>query len=133
MAEVEARARTYGLPPFKWPANWPPDGLNAMRAATWAMNEGGLPEFAKAVFHHQFVDGNDLPQPGGLADLATAAGLPGERLVEAIEDPGLKDQLKAATADAWEAGVRGIPSVAVQDRIFYGDDQLEAAARTMTR
>ena len=131
-AEIEGRARSYGLPPVRWPLGWPPDGLAAMRAATWAMNEGGLFEFARAVFRRQFAEGLDMPPVDGLAEIATAAGLRGHELARAIEQPEIKDQLKSATAEAWEDGVRGIPSVEVGGEIFFGDDQLEVAARTMT-
>ncbi|HKP88647.1 MAG TPA: hypothetical protein VJT75_01615, partial [Thermoleophilaceae bacterium] len=31
VAEVERRAREYGLPPVAWPPGWPPNTLHAMR------------------------------------------------------------------------------------------------------
>jgi 2-hydroxychromene-2-carboxylate isomerase len=34
----------------------------------------------------------------------------------------------ADATHAWELGVRGVPTVRVGTRLFYGDDQLEAAA-----
>jgi len=39
MAEVERRAAAYGLPPLRWPGDWPPNTLAAMRAAVWADRE----------------------------------------------------------------------------------------------
>jgi 2-hydroxychromene-2-carboxylate isomerase len=44
----------------------------------------------------------------------------------AIESAAVKDELKSATGRAWEVGVRGLPAVRVGQRLFYGDDQLEA-------
>ena len=42
-----------------------------------------------------------------------------------------KDPLREATAEAYERGVRGVPTLAIGDRLFYGDDQLEAAAAAL--
>lgn len=43
MAEIERRARRYGLPPMRWPDPWPADYLFAMRAATYAFGLGCRP------------------------------------------------------------------------------------------
>jgi 2-hydroxychromene-2-carboxylate isomerase len=40
VAEVERRAAAYGLPPVRWPAGWPPNTLQAMRAAVGAGRAG---------------------------------------------------------------------------------------------
>ena len=40
----------------------------------------------------------------------------------------MKERLRAATDEAYERGVRGVPTIAVGDELFYGDDQLEKAA-----
>ncbi len=45
----------------------------------------------------------------------------------------VKDRLRAATDDAYARGVRGVPTVAVGDELFYGDDQLDAAAAAVRR
>src|SRR5690242_258186 len=44
VAEIEARAKRYGLPPMRWPHGWPLDGLTAMRACVWADEQGALRE-----------------------------------------------------------------------------------------
>ena len=40
----------------------------------------------------------------------------------------MKDRLRAATDAAYARGVRGVPTVAVGDELFYGDDRLDEAA-----
>jgi 2-hydroxychromene-2-carboxylate isomerase len=49
-------------------------------------------------------------------------------VLKGIELRSTKDRLRAATDEAYERGVRGVPTVAVGDQLFYGDDRLEAAA-----
>jgi 2-hydroxychromene-2-carboxylate isomerase len=139
IAEIEERARRYGLPRMTWPADWPADGLAAMRAATWAAREGRCVEFARAVFHRQFAAdadarsahsaGADITDLSVLSMCAGQAGLDPAGLSAAIEASAIKDDLRARTERAWEAGVRGIPSLRTAGTVYYGDDSLEAAAR----
>ena len=50
-------------------------------------------------------------------------------MTKALETASVKDRLKAATAEAIELGVGGIPTVAVGERLFWGDDKLEEAVQ----
>ena len=127
LAEIEARACRYGLPPFAWPNGWPGDGLAAMRAATWAKRRGAGAEFALAAYRRAFVDGDALTVDV-LAGAAASIGLPGDELHAAVADPEIKAKLRETTDAAWSVGVRGVPTVRVGDAVFYGDDELERAA-----
>jgi 2-hydroxychromene-2-carboxylate isomerase len=128
MAEIEARARHYGLPHIAWPQNWPTNALAAMRAATWAKEEGHVEAFAKAVYRAEFVRGEDPADVGRLAGCAEEVGLDGEALKEAIQRQAIKDKLRQATTAAWTAGVSGVPTLIANGVLYYGDDQLELAA-----
>ena len=122
IAEVEARARRYGLPPLVWPDGWPVNGLRAMRAATWAKSHGGAAPFARAVFHREFATGADISDPRVLAHAAEEVDLDPQLMLAALDDPAIKQRLKDATGAAWEAGVRGVPTVVDGDTVLYGDD-----------
>ena len=50
-------------------------------------------------------------------------------MVKGIETQSVKDKLRAATDEALALGLQGIPTVAVGDELFWGDDRLEEAAR----
>src|SRR5580700_10611427 len=63
MAEVERRARDYGLPPVRWPDPWPGNYLMAMRAATFAFAAGRGLEFTLEAFRDAFARGIDLSVP----------------------------------------------------------------------
>ena len=43
----------------------------------------------------------------------------------------MKDRLKDATQEAIERGVEGVPTIAVGDQLFWGDDRLEEAAAAL--
>lgn len=131
MAEIERRAREYGLPPMVWPPGWPANALSAMRCATWAARGRGLEEFAAAVGRRQWAEGADIADLEVLAACAREAGLDAASMLEAIRTPELKEQLRAVTERAWEDGVRGVPTLRVGGRLFFGDDRVEEAAEAM--
>ena len=60
---------------------------------------------------------------------AAACELHPKAVLKGIETQSVKDKLRAATDGAIERGVEGIPTVAVGDRLFWGDDKLEKAVR----
>jgi 2-hydroxychromene-2-carboxylate isomerase len=128
MAEIERRAREYGLPAMDWPPSWPADALSAMRCATWAGRQRRLPEFAHVVGRRQWTRGADIADLQVLAQCAREAGLDAAAMLEAIQEGELKEQLRATTERAFEDGVRGVPTVRVGARLFFGDDRLEEAA-----
>jgi len=128
IAEVEARAERYGLGALHWPPDWPNNTLKAMRAAVWAELAGAGQHFARAAFEAAFAGGRDLSEIAVLTEIAASVGLPGAELSTAIEQPQIKDALKQATASAWERGVVGVPCIEVDEKVFYGDDQIEFAA-----
>lgn len=128
IAEIEDRGRCYGLPSLSWHAAWPSNGLHAMRCAVWAKQHGAVEAFARAVFRRQFAEGGDISERDLILDCAGEAGLDPDEAARAIELPQIKQSLRDATDAAWDAGVRGVPSVRVGGSVFYGDDQLELAA-----
>lgn len=128
MAECERRASSYGLPPFRWPDPWPPNGLAAMRAATFAKELGKTVSFSLAAFRQAFAAGRDLGDPENVAIAAAAAEIHPRALLPAIERDSIKSRLREATERAGDAGVRGVPAVVIGDETFWGDDRLEEAA-----
>ena len=131
MAEVERRAAQYGLPPIRWPEGWPGDTLTAMRAATFAQQAGRVVAFSLAAFRQAFAAGRDLSDTDTVLVAAAACELHPRALLRAIESRSVKQRLEAATRDAARRGVRGVPTVAVDDRLFFGDDRIEAAAAAL--
>lgn len=128
VAEVERRAKAYGLPELRWPPGWPPNTLKAMRAAVWADEQGAGKEFARASFRAAFVHGRDLGEPDVIAEVGESVGLDAKGLEAALGAERVKNSLKTATAQAITEGVRGVPSLRIGARVFYGDDRLAEAA-----
>ena len=128
MAVVERRARDYALPPVRWPDPWPGNYLMAMRAATFAFTAGCGRGFTLEAFRDTFARGIDLSIPANVLDAAERAGLDGDHVEAATQAPEIKQALRAATDAAHELGVIGVPTIAVDEELFWGDDRLEDAA-----
>ena len=127
--DIEGRAQVYGLPAIRWPPRWPGDYLTAMRVAVWAQGHGAAEAYAIAAMRRGFTQGRDLSLPEEVREAASDAGLDGDAALEAAGDPGVKLALREATQAAYDRGVFGVPTIAVGDELFWGDDRLDDAAR----
>ena len=133
VAEIERRAADYGLMPIRWPEGWPNNTLNAMRVAVWAQQIGRTVAFSLAAFRQAFAGGKDLSDMDYVLMAAAACELHQNAVLKAIETQSVKDRLREVTQEAYERGVRGVPTVAVGDELFWGDDRLEDAAAALAR
>lgn len=133
MADIERRARGYGLPALRWPDPWPTNYLAAMRAATYALSVGAGQDFARHAFRAAFQRGADLSILAHVIDAGRRAGIDGDELATAIGRQEVKLALRHATDAAYERGVIGVPTVAIGDELFWGDDRLEDAAAHLRR
>ena len=130
MREVEERAAARGLPPVRWPDGWPDRSysLLPLRAAVVAEARGRLMEFSAEAYRQMFAAGRTLTEPDPVLEAASAAGLDPGEVAAGLQDPDVKARLREYTDGAIPLGVTGVPTVAVGDTLFWGDDMLEAAA-----
>jgi 2-hydroxychromene-2-carboxylate isomerase len=129
MAEIEARAGHYGLPALRWPEGWPGHYLHANRACLAAGEQGRLESYARTALRMAFAEGRDLSQPQEVLEAARRCGLDPEWVTGRIAEQDLKDRLRAETEAAHARGVFGVPTLAIGERLYWGDDQLELALR----
>jgi 2-hydroxychromene-2-carboxylate isomerase len=128
LAEIERRAVDYGLPPLAWPDPLPANSLHAMRAATVAAEAGPgcTRDFALAAFREAFARGRDLGDPEVIVAAAGVAGI-APQVIDGVAAPAIKDKLRRNTEEVWNAGLQGVPTVAVAEQLFWGDDRLADA------
>jgi 2-hydroxychromene-2-carboxylate isomerase len=131
MAEVERRAAEYGLMPIRWPDGWPNNTLTAMRAAIFAQQTGRAVAFSLAAFRQAFAGGKDLSETDNVLVAAAACELHPSAVLKGISMQSTKDRLREATREAFQRGVRGVPTLAVGERLFWGDDRLDEAAAAL--
>jgi len=128
MEEVERRAEQRGLQPVRWPDPWPTSTITAMRVATFAQQGGRAVAYSLAAFRQAFAGGRDLSVTDNVLIAAAACELHPRAVLKGIETRAVKDRLREATALAAARGVAGVPTIAVGDELFWGDDRLEDAA-----
>jgi 2-hydroxychromene-2-carboxylate isomerase len=127
IADIEQRARDYGLPALVWPEPWPGNTLFAMRAATFAKQTGRTVSFALAAFRQAFAAGRDLTEHDNVLIAAAACELHPNAVSKAVGTESVKRALIEATDQAAELGVIGVPALAVGGEVFWGDDRVEEA------
>ena len=112
---------------MRWPPGWPIEsyGLTPLRAAIVAGSHGRLWEFSRAAFARNFVHGLGLSEVADVLAVAAEGG-------GALADADIKRQLADATDAAIASGVVGVPTILASGHVFWGDDQVEAAAATMS-
>jgi 2-hydroxychromene-2-carboxylate isomerase len=129
VAECEARAAARGLPPLRWPPGFPVESysLEPLRAITAAIAHEREQALARVLFERNFVAGEGLRGTGAVRECWVQVGL--DSASYDAEIAAAKPVLAAETSRAITEGVYGVPTVTVGDTHFWGDDQLEAAAR----
>jgi 2-hydroxychromene-2-carboxylate isomerase len=127
--ELQRRAAERGLPELKWIEGWPKENysLAPLRAAVYAEQAGRLVSFTLAAYRQQWAGGNSLADPENVLIAAAACELHPNAIKKALETRSVKDRLREYTEEAIERGVEGIPTVAVGNELFWGDDRLEDA------
>lgn len=130
LEEIQRRAAERGLPEVLYPEGWPSESysLAPIRAAIFAKQAGRVVSYSLAAFRQAFAAGRRLDDLDNVVIAAAACELHPKAVLKGIETASVKDKLKRATAEAMARGVIGIPTVAVGDELFWGDDRLEEAA-----
>jgi 2-hydroxychromene-2-carboxylate isomerase len=130
--EIERRAKERKLQDVYYPPDWPKfSTIKALRAATFAMEIGKGVAFSLAAFRQQFNAGRRLDDVDTILLAGAACELHPDAILKNIERDSIKQRLTDATNEAIERGVTGVPTVAIGDQLFHGDDRLEDAAAAL--
>jgi 2-hydroxychromene-2-carboxylate isomerase len=132
---VALRAAERNMPEVRWPPGWPRESYSVLplRAVAWAgrRDAASAKAMTMALYELVFVDGRALNEADVVLEAASRCALDGEAMLAGMEDQDVKDALRASTADALARGVTGIPTVAVGEQLFWGDDRLDDAAAAL--
>jgi 2-hydroxychromene-2-carboxylate isomerase len=81
-------------------------------------------DYARAVFNAAFVGGRVVADPEPAAELAASLGHERAAVLAGMQDPAIKERLRAETQQAMDKGVFGSPFVIVDGEPFWGNDRL---------
>lgn len=88
-----------------------------------AIAMGSDTESIKTIFDFIWRDGNDIDNPDSFKQLAGTLGL--ENAEARLADPDVKQILRENTEEAIARGVFGVPTLIVDDEIFWGNDSAD--------
>jgi 2-hydroxychromene-2-carboxylate isomerase len=77
------------------------------------------------------VGGRDLSEADNVMIAAAACEIHPHAIEKAVQQQTVKDALKRATEEALARGVMGVPSIAIGEEVFWGDDRISDAARAL--
>ncbi len=133
LAEMSRWARWWGVP-FAMPSKFPQRTIAAQRLCVVAQDEGlsqASTALAIALSHAMWADGKDLEDDATLLSVLAELALPASWLDRTREQP-IKDKLVANTKAAQAAGVFGVPTFVIDDRVLvWGQDRLELVMRAL--
>jgi 2-hydroxychromene-2-carboxylate isomerase len=133
LVELARFSRHLGVPIHVKPKFFPvPDADAARLIITVNAHDGGeaAMKLCTAVFGAVWAQERNIADEAVLAELLAECGLPAQRLAQSRE-PAAQERYEANTQKAIDAGVFGAPSYVIDGEIFWGQDRLDFAGRTL--
>jgi len=123
-SHIERLAADLGLQPVRWPIAWPPDTARAMLAATYAKKVGRAVAFSLAAFRQTFAGGRDIADEDTVLIAGAACEMHPVALTKGIDLRSTAESLDAAVTRAQAAGIRMVPAIQIEDRIYEGAEAM---------
>jgi 2-hydroxychromene-2-carboxylate isomerase len=92
---------------------------------------GDVAALSEAMMTAVWALDRDLAERTTLLEIAREQGLDGPALLEAAETETARAEYDANTEAAIEQGVFGVPTFALGDQLFWGQDRLDFVARAL--
>lgn len=122
--DLQDWARHAGLR-ISMPPVFPVNSVNAMRGAFVALEQGRLPDYARAVFETYWGDLQDISQDEVLAGIVERTGFDRADFFDRIGRAEYKDLLRANTDEVIARGGFGSPTMFVAGNdMYFGNDRL---------
>ncbi len=123
--ELPRTARRLGIP-FQLPKPFPFLSVAAARAFYWLSDSDPATarELAIALYDRAFGAGGDISGAEAVIAVAAGLGVDAAALSAALNDPAVKQRLKAEVDAAIARGVFGSPYIVIDGEPFWGHDKL---------
>jgi len=117
--------------PFKLPSKFPIAATAPSRAFYWISDRDPAlgKALAQALFHAYFAEDRDISNPEVTGNVAAKLGMSKEELLQALNEPAVKERLRSEVEAAIERGVFGSPYVVIDGEPFWGVDRLSQAEK----
>ena len=115
-------AKRYGIP-VTTPAHY--DGSRLNRGLYFARARNQAHDYLKLAFHKVWGEGSSMVDEAMLRSVATQLGWDADEFLRFTLSSEADAQWKAATVDAHNRGVFGVPSMLIGDELWWGNDRLD--------
>ena len=122
MTDVGRWAQRFNLP-VSFPASLDSHRMNA--GTFYALDRGLGEKYVRAGFHLGWGTGGDMGSDETLTRLAEIMGWPPAEFIEYAGASKALPEYVASTRQAVERGVFGVPTVIVDDQMWWGNDRLD--------
>lgn len=124
--DLDRYARRYGVP-LKFNPHFPINTLVLMRAVTGIQlhHPERFVAFIDCLFKALWVEGRNLNDPATVAAVLSGNGFDPDEVLALTADETVKATLKDNTEKAVQRGVFGVPSMFVDDQLYFGQDRLD--------
>ena len=124
MEDLPRFAKLYNVPLNTNP-HFPINTLNLMRGAVSALNEAYFDTYIDTIFNAIWVESRNMGDIDTVIEVLSDAGLDAESILDATQNPEVKQQLISNTEQAVERGLFGAPTMFVDGEMFFGQDRLQ--------
>ena len=124
--DMKRYAARYGVR-FENNVHFPINTMHLMRGAIgYQMRKPAeFDTYVATIYQAMWADGLNLGDRAVLADVLRQGRLDPNEFLAFIEDPAVKDRLRAETEAAVERGIFGAPTMFVGDAMYFGQDRLD--------
>lgn len=129
--DVARQAAKYGVP-FEKPTVFPRRALLATRVAVSGGNSDWVPEFCRRIMVRSFTKDSEVESDEVIHQALAGLVDNEEQVINAALREENKETVRLRTEKAVAMGIFGAPTFFVGSEMFWGDDRLEDAIRSLT-
>ena len=96
-----------------------------MRGAVSSLDEEYFDTYIDTIFKAIWVESRNMGDIDTVIEVLSDAGLDAQSILEATQNPEVKQQLISNTEQAVERGLFGAPTMFVDGEMFFGQDRLQ--------
>lgn len=130
--DTKRQAKKYGIE-FNMPGVFPRVAILPSRVATLSEGRPWLAAFCKNVMRQNWVQDLDINEPAQVRAALLGLVDDPEKILEAAQSDANKLKLREQTQLARDKGIFGAPTFFVGEEMFWGDDRLDDAIRSLER
>jgi 2-hydroxychromene-2-carboxylate isomerase len=132
LRDLQRHAARYGVP-FQFSPFFPLNTLTLMRVATvvQAREPERMGDFVNQLFAATWAEPKNLGDASVLREAITSAKFDATVILEAAEQQDTKDRLRAETDAAVARGLFGVPTMFVEEEMYFGQDRLDFVSEAL--